>query len=303
MLKTFLSFKKLANDNARLRALTPEDIKGIQGVLLNMLVDFDGLCRRNGLRYTLSGGSALGAVRHGGFIPWDEDIDIIMPRADFERLTECVDRELSEHYWVQGLETSPVCDLNFLKFRKKGTKYVEIFENEPERAGVFLDIFPLDNTYDNVLLRTLNGIVDEGLFFIASCVRMYNKQERLSRYVQGSEMERTVGLKCALGRLFSSKKDPYIWFKRCEKWVKKCKNDQSRYVAISCGQGHYFGEMYERDKLLPFEDAAFAGHTVSLMRDPDHYLKKLYGPDYMTPPPEGSRAIHSVIELDLGRPQ
>lgn len=300
MLKTFLSFKKLANNNKRLRTLTQEDIEGIQRVLLEMLTDFDALCRRNSLRYTLSGGSALGAVRHGGFIPWDEDIDIIMPRDDFERLTACVDRELGEDYWVQGLESSDVCDLNYLKVRKKGTKYVEIFENEPERAGVFLDIFPLDNTYDNALLRFLNGVVDEGLFFIASCVRMYNKQERLRQYVQGSEMEGTVGLKCRLGKLFSSKKDPRIWFKRCEKWVKKCKNNQSKYVAISCGQGHYFGEMYERARLLPFQDADFAGRTVSLMKDTDHYLTKLYGSDYMTPPPEGSRAIHSVVELDLG---
>lgn len=87
MLKTFAYFKKFANQNEKLRVLSEQDIHDVQQALLGMMDDFDALCRRNGLQYFLTGGSALGAVRHHGFIPWDEDIDIIMPRADFDRLT------------------------------------------------------------------------------------------------------------------------------------------------------------------------------------------------------------------------
>lgn len=300
LLKTFAYFKEFANQNEKLRVLTPEDIAHIQQALLEMMDDFDALCRRNGLCYFLTGGSALGAVRHQGFIPWDEDMDIIMPRADYDRLTECVDRELGDRYWVQGMKTSPVCDLNFLKVRKKGTKYVELFENEPERAGLFLDVFPLEDMYDNGLVRFVNGVLDEGLFFIASCVRIYNKRERLAQYVQGSKLEGAIRLKIALGRLFSSKKDPYKWFKRCEVWQSKCKNPTSKYMTVSCGRGHYFGETYERDKIFPVQEVPFAGRRYFMPKDSDYLLRVLYGPDYMTPADPNHREMHSVVELDLG---
>lgn len=300
LLKTFAYFKKFANQNEKLRVLSEQDIHDVQQALLGMMDDFDALCRRNGLQYFLTGGSALGAVRHRGFIPWDEDIDIIMPRADFDRLTECVDRELGERYWVQSLETSDVCDLSYFKMRKKGTKYVEIFENEPERAGLFLDIFPLEDMYDNKVLRGLNGVVDEGLFFIASCVRIFNKRERLSQYVEGSKLEGTIRVKAALGHLLSSRKDPYVWFRRCERWQSKCQNPDSRYVTVSCGRGHYFGEMYEREKIFPLQEMEFAGRKYFMPKDSDHLLTVLYGPDYMTPSDPDHREMHSVIELDLG---
>lgn len=300
MLKTFAYFKKFANQNEKLRVLTEEDIRAVQQALLEMMDDFDALCRRNGLQYFLTGGSALGAVRNQGFIPWDEDMDIIMPRKDFDRLTACVDREMGDTYWIQSLNTSEVCDLSYFKMRKKGTKYVEIFENEPERAGLFLDIFPLEDMYDSALVRTLNGVVDEGLFFIASCVRIYNKRKRLAQYVEGSTLEGSIRLKIALGRLFSSKKDPYIWFRRCESWQSKCKNPNSKFVTVSCGRGHYFGETYERDKIFPLQEVPFAGRHYFMPKDSDHLLQTLYGPDYMTPADPDHREMHSVIELDLG---
>ena len=148
MLKTFSKFKRSISNHPNLKHLTLDETKALQVVLLKMLCDFDSLCQRNHLTYFLTGGSALGAVRHHGFIPWDDDVDVVMPRRDYERLGECVRRELGNTYWLQSLDTSELYDLNFMKFRKLKTKYVEIFENEPEKAGVCIDVFALDDTFD-----------------------------------------------------------------------------------------------------------------------------------------------------------
>ena len=300
MLKTFSQLKRYANRNERLRVLDEKDIRDVQQALLEMMDDFHALCERNGLCYFLTGGTALGAVRNQGFIPWDDDIDLIMPRRDYDRLRECVDRELSDRYWIQSLETSEACDLPFSKFRKKGTKYVEIFENEPERAGLFIDVFPLEDMYSSGIVRILNGVADEALFLIASCVRMYNKKERLLSYVEGSPLEKTVRLKAAIGKIFSDRKDRNIWFRRCENWQSKCRNPESKYVTVSCGRGHYFGETYLRSEIFPVQPVSFEGRTYWAAKNPDHLLTVLYGSGYMTPEDPSHREVHSLVELDLG---
>ena len=257
--------------------------------------DFDSLCREHHLSYFLTGGSALGAVREKGFIPWDDDIDIIMPREDYDRLPGIVEQEYGDIYWVQNLKTSDVFDLCFAKFRKKGTKYVELFESEPERAGFFLDIFPLEDTYDNPVIRFLNGIVDEGLFFIASCVRVYQQSNRLMTYFDDPELQRSIRTKAKIGRLFNNPKDDRIWYKRCEKWQSKCRNPKSRRVTVSCGRGHYFGEMYRRDHIFPLREREFEERQYYTPKDTTYLLTKLYGKDYILPISPEKREKHTII--------
>ena len=300
MLETFRQFKTYANQNGKLKVLHDDEIHQVQMVLLDMMDDFVSICERNGLRYFLTGGSALGAVRNEGFIPWDDDIDVIMPRSDYERLAECVKKEPGDKYWLQGLKNSEKYDLTYYKFRKKGTRYIEIFDNDYDDAGVFIDVFPLEDMYDNPIVRAVNGVIDEFLFLIASCVRIFNKKDRLLEYVKGSPMERTVRLKAAFGRVFSSGKDDRIWFKRCDRWQSKCVNPDSKYVTVSCGRGHYFGETYLRERLFPVQHMSFEGRQYAVPRDPDYLLRKLYGKGYMIPADEKDREVHCVIELDLG---
>lgn len=301
MLKTFSQFKQYAADDGRLRVLDDQDIRDVQQALLEMLDDFHAFCRRNGLCYYITGGTLLGAVRNGGFIPWDDDIDIIMPRADYDRLCACVEQDMGDRYWVQNLSTSDVCDLSYSKLRKKGTKFVEIFENEPERAGLFLDIFPLDDTYDSPVRRFFNGVLDQALFLAASCVRIYNKKDRLMSFYTGTPVERSIRVKAAIGSLLADRKDPTVWFRRCERWQSKYRAPGSKYGAVSSGRGHYFGEIYRKDQLFPVTPIQFEGKMFDGPKNPDHLLSVLFGKDYMTPVDPEMREKHSLIELDLGR--
>lgn len=299
MLKTFNRLKQNAAVNPKLLRLAPEEIAGLQRVLLDMLKDFDLICKQNDLQYILTGGSALGAERNGGFIEWDDDIDVLMPREDYEKLAQCVHDQAAEKYWVQSLYTSDVYDLNFMKFRKNGTRYVELFEPEPEKAGICIDVYPLDVAPSWKISSIIYGIINEALFFAASCVRMYCKRERLLEYISDHEIRRSIEFKACIGKLLFDRCRPRKWYFLCERWAKKVVDAQPEYMAVSSGRGHYFGERYKREKLFPAIERTFEGIGVCMAKDNDYLLSVLYGPKYILPPKESEREVHSVIELRL----
>lgn len=299
MLETCQLFRDMAIGNTALRTLTDEDIRDVQEVLLSMLQDIDAACRKYHLVYFLGGGTALGAVRHKGFIPWDEDIDLIMPRKDYDRLARVLKKEYAGKYWVQDIRGNAKYDLNFMKVRKSGTRYQEIFESDCAHAGIFIDIFPLEDTYDSALLRLLQGGVGELLLLISSCVRIYSKKELLLQYTGEKKGRRLVQLKAFLGRLFSFfplRK----WLLITEGWLALCRNRTSRYVSIPSGRKHYFGELYTRASFFPPRKVEFEKQHFFIMNNPDEYLSKMYG-DYMQIPPKEKRERHSVVELDTGK--
>lgn len=289
-------FKKSVQENSKLKELTPEEISELHDVLVEILNDFDDICLKNNLTYYVTGGTLLGAIRNNGFIPWDDDIDVSMPRRDFELLKDCL-KDFSDKYFLQSLDSDNRYDLNFLKLRKKGTKYVEIFENNPEKAGIAIDIFPLDDTYSNRLLRFVNGIIDEGLFYVASCVRIHQKKGRLLYYAPDSKIQRKIWNRSTLGRMFSNASNPRWIYDKCEMWTKKYINSGSKYVSTSCGSKHYFGEIYEREELFPTKRIKFENIDVNVPKNPTHVLTKLYGSDYIDPQKE--KEMHCVIELKI----
>ena len=117
--------------------LTVEECKGIQ---LDILKSIDQFCREKQIRYSLGYGSLIGAIRHGGYIPWDDDIDLIMPRPDYDRF---LSEYASEQNEVLDMETSGLCVETFAKVCRKGTLMVD---RELKRSlwGVNVDIFPID---------------------------------------------------------------------------------------------------------------------------------------------------------------
>jgi lipopolysaccharide cholinephosphotransferase len=117
----------------------------LQKKQLEILKEFDRVCRENNLTYFANGGTCIGAIRHNGFIPWDDDVDVMMPREDYEKLLKLQNPWSDSKYFLQTFRTDKHYVLNFAKLRDSSTTYLEsLFYNIRQNHGVWIDIFPLD---------------------------------------------------------------------------------------------------------------------------------------------------------------
>ncbi|MDI9487826.1 MAG: LicD family protein, partial [Bacillota bacterium] len=128
------------------------DIREVQKKLLMILIEFDRICRKHNIKYSLEGGTLLGAIKYKGFVPWDDDIDIVMERPEYERFLKVCKRELNEDYFLQNNRTVKHFPLNYSKLHMNNTLYVQestAFLNIHQ--GLFIDIFPVDKIYRGTL--------------------------------------------------------------------------------------------------------------------------------------------------------
>ena len=137
--------------------LGEEELRKLQAIELELLIEFDRICRKHHIRYTLTGGTLLGAVRHGGFIPWDDDADVSMLRAEYERFRKACEADLNERYYFQDMHNTKGYRWGYGKLRKKGTLFLrENQEHMPYEQGVFIDIFPRDGVPDGRISRKIH---------------------------------------------------------------------------------------------------------------------------------------------------
>ena len=261
------------------------EINELQKIQLSMLKDFDAVCQRHRISYQLFSGTALGAVRHKGFIPWDDDIDVVMLREDYERFFDSASKELdSNKYYVQR-EFSEHWPMFFSKLRLNGTTYIEKYHSHDARIhqGIYIDIFPCDNLSDNRLMQKLQ--------YIASKIVIAK-----SLYARGYETNSTVK-KCFMQFCRILPTEP---FKRlCIR-----RNDSSSLkVHTFFGGGKkfersiYLREWFEQSVKMRFEDSEF---PVSAHYD--EMLRVMYG-DYMIMPTLEQRVCkrHAAI-VDINKP-
>ena len=140
--------------------MTAVELRKMQLIQLDMLVDFDRVCRKHKIRYIISDGTLLGAIRNGGFIPWDDDIDIRMLRKDYERFASIANKELQKENFFQDHRTDPNYRWMYGKLRRQGTKAVRVGQEHIKmNSGVFVDIFPMDGYSENVILQKFQDII------------------------------------------------------------------------------------------------------------------------------------------------
>ena len=140
--------------------LNETTLRQLQMIELEILVEVDRICRKNGIHYSLTGGTLLGAVRHGAFIPWDDDADISMLRKEYVKFQDACKRDLDkERFYFQDIENTPGYRWGYGKVRRKGTVFLrENQEDMPYEQGVFIDIFPRDGIPDGVFLRKFHAM-------------------------------------------------------------------------------------------------------------------------------------------------
>ena len=153
---------ELAVSSGYLKPLTEEESKDQKKLLLEMYKDITALCEKHGLDYMMGGGTCLGTIRHQGYIPWDDDLDLMIPRASYEKLIAlCKAGELGVKYEIDTPSRDADCKNPYLKIYRKNTLDVELYcEDMPFPVGIFIDIFPMDNAPKNkYVLIFANGLI------------------------------------------------------------------------------------------------------------------------------------------------
>ncbi len=260
--------------------LTPQDLKKLQGILLEMLLEVDRICKMHDISYSLIGGTLLGAVRHGGFIPWDDDLDLSMLRADYERFREACREDLNaDKYFFQDDTTDPEYRWGYARIRRKNSEFVRLGQEHLKmQTGIFLDIFVGDNIPDFYPLRALHC-------FYCFCLRKVLYSET------GAVSEKNA-LKRGIYRLLRHIPARFVFrrLKGLRRWNKK-ETKYLRNLTFPPPKGGKFGFLrawYTENTVLAFE-----GHRLPAIRRYPEYLAFKYG-NYMTLPPPEKRHWHAA---------
>ena len=279
--------------------LGDSEIKLYQKELLKIIKDIVSFFEKYEIDYSLSGGSILGAIRHKGFIPWDDDIDINIPRRSYNKLLEIFETELGESYYFQTPKSNPELGLLVTQIRKKGTVARRKYDwNSPEeQCGISIDLYIVENTFDNRALRFIQKYSSLMLNFGVSAVRDFNNKN-LPKEIRELE-EREVNysyVKLLFGRILRiiPLKRWLLWNDKCNSW---CKDEDSKFVAIPTGRKHFPKEIYKREDMSVYKKGLFEGQQLNLPIFAEDYLRIFYGGDYMNIPPKGKREKHLFLEL------
>lgn len=182
----------------KLKMISEEELVDLHKVLLLMLDDLIEICKRNNLHFILIGGSAIGALRDKGFIPWDDDIDIAMPRRDFEKLYKIIKKQYSFKYSMLHPQDKENYGRILPKIRLKGTEYKTILEYDLNESGIFIDIYTIENIPDSKIKKWGQGIICMFMGFALSCRRMAKGYKIFKNYQNGISFKVKALIGCIL---------------------------------------------------------------------------------------------------------
>ena len=263
----------------------------LQNKLFNMFVWFHNICEQNNLRYYMLGGTMLGAVRHGGFIPWDDDIDVGMPRADYEKLEKLLSGRSGEKYLLETPNTEEKDYVySFSKIYDTSTTLIENSRFKIKR-GIYIDVFPLDG---------IGNSLEEAEKNYARVYKIHNLfLTRIAGIRKGRKWYKNLAV-------IASRIIPEFILnknKLLKKLIKTCK----KYDFDSCEWGGNLVGAWRFKEVMPnaimgtpalykFESGSFYG-----AEDADAYLTHLYGDWRKLPPKEKQVTHHDYVTCDLNK--
>lgn len=262
-----------------------DGLRKLQLCELEILDEFVRICDMHGLKYFPMGGTLLGAVRHGGFIPWDDDIDVIMPRGDYDRFAELCRSELDSRYFYQSVDTDPHYFLTYAKLRKNGTEfYEERFKNSLFHKGVFIDIFPLDDC-------PAPGLICHFLFNVLAVMNYRGEIDSGEVYKPYRELSGKLGY--TVLRLFSPRGLVHL---RRRLLRLSARLSTKRYLASYSGAYGYRREVFPAEWFKQSElQIVFEGKRIHEPTGAKCILEQLYGSSFMELPPPEERRVHRSV--------
>lgn len=272
--------------------LSSEELRNLQLIELEMLVEVDRICRKYNIEYSLDGGTLLGAVRHKGFIPWDDDADVILTRHEYAKFFRACKKELDrDRFFLQDYRTDKHYRWGYAKLRRNGTELVRLGQEHMKfRTGVYIDIFVVDHVPDGYIMRRL-------YYGISFCIRKILYSEL------GMKAEKSAVMRMFYRLLYKIPKNSMFYIRNCiAAWCNRKKTKLVSHLLWPYpSRESKFGtpaECFEQ-----YCDMEFEGLKLRTISDYHRYLTLCYG-DYMTPPPVEKRnheagAASSIHLLDI----
>ena len=280
-----------------LRNLDMSEVKQIQTILLDIYKDVMYVCEKYHLKIMLAGGSALGAVRHAGFIPWDDDMDMIMPRDDFDRFVHLFLGEYNDKYHVISPFQKGKSANFFIRVIDKNSEFISLFDpSKRYHSGIAFEITPIDFVPENKLVRIIKGVFSDLFLFTLNSRMIFEFRNKYSDRLFYMSVKSSIFyiFRIILG-LFTCFISYSKLLKLYDDFARNNKNTSS--VTIACGRNHYFGEMHSKEIFFPPKEIYFENIRSYVPNNCDAYLRKLYGENYMQIPPKEQREPHPCIKL------
>ena len=272
----------------------PGDLNALQRIDLEILREIESICKRNDLSYYALGGTLLGAVRHKGFIPWDDDIDIAMPRPDYDMLLDICKTELSDKYVIQNYRTMPddPAPTYMTRVGKVNTLVSYGVAHEAKEMPIWIDVFPLDAMPSNKLLRVFQKyrLLYQRLKFQFSTYETNAHQHKPNRPFHEKALMRFREV-----TKIGSNWNPVEMLAETERVARRFDYEKEDFFVNLFG-AYKFREMFPKSWFgdgveLPFEDG-----TIRCPIEYKKVLTQMYG-DYMTPPEKDAREQHHCLTV------